>query len=71
MKEQNDNQNDNFDKGKIELILDGNEKKKNIGIIQKKLKILIINGEKPEENGSNYLEMKALIDNGSVFEAVW
>ena len=71
MKEQNDNQNDNFDKGKIELILDGNEKKKNIGIIQKKLKILIINGEKPEENGSNYLEMKALIENGTGFEAVW
>ena len=35
------------------------------GIIQKKLKILVINGKEPGKNGENWDEAKALIENGT------
>ncbi len=41
------------------------------GIMQKGLKILVINGCELNENGSNCPEIKALVKNGTSFEPVW
>lgn len=43
---------------------DDDENQEN-GIIQKKLKILVINGKESGENGENWTEAKALIENGT------